>query len=354
MGGVTDIAVFVLFLESLELLGSLVQLVLLTVYASLVPHRIDHGITNLRYGLAAAFRTVRDFFEFIFPFLAILSKFVLAASVIMLFCVSGCTVTGRMTKDEYLRQGVCPQTVGTMYGYTAALTGNIDARYTRLTRMEVSHLKAAHGIMAGRCNRNWLFRDVDTSKAFGKVSNLTQTLADTLSRNNRKIHVDAGMDAFANTTALLDLRCNSTRYNITRCQLHLLRCIFRHKTLAILVLELCTLGTAGLGQQDAVSRKARRMELYHLRIFERDTRIHASNDTIARGAVRIRRTDPIDTAIAARRNDNSLSRNADEIPRTHIHSDNAVELVILLTAHADLKHLALRDEINALVQALFE
>ena len=96
------------------------------------------------------------------------------------------------------------------------------------------------------------------------------------------------------------------------------------------------------------------MELYHLRIFERDTGVHAGNDAIARGAVWIRRTDPVDTAIAARRDDDSLSRNTDEIARAHIHSDNAVELVIFLAAHADFKHLALGNEINALCQALLE
>ena len=63
-----------------------------------------------------------------------------------------------------------------MYGYAAAFTGYINALYAAFACMEVSHFKAAHGVMAGRCNGYGFFGDIDTGKAAGQVIYLTEAL----------------------------------------------------------------------------------------------------------------------------------------------------------------------------------
>ena len=177
---------------------------------------------------------------------------------------------------------------------------------------------------------------------------------DALRLDHGEIEVDTGADTFADAAAFLHLLRDGLRDDIARRELHALRIVFLHEALAVFVLELRALGAAGLGEQHAVDRKARRMELHHLRILERDADVHAGHDAVARGTVRIRSADPIGTAIAARRDEHALGRNAEDVARAHIERDDAIELLFILTAHADFEHLALGDEIDVLLEALLK
>ena len=96
------------------------------------------------------------------------------------------------------------------------------------------------------------------------------------------------------------------------------------------------------------------MELHHLGVLERDADIHAGDDAVARRAVGVRRADPVGAAVAARRDDNRLCRNADDVAAAHVHGDDARKLVLLLARHRDLEHLALRDEVDVVREALLE
>lgn len=113
-------------------------------------------------------------------------------------------------------------------------------------------------------------------------------------------------------------------------------------------------GAARLGEQDAVDGESSRMELDHLGVLERNADVHAGDDAVARRAVGVRRADPVGAAIAARRDDECLGGDADDVAAAHVHGDDARELVFFLACHRDLEHLALRDEVDVVREALLE
>ena len=175
-----------------------------------------------------------------------------------------------------------------------------------------------------------------------------------LGLDDRKIEVDAGRDALTDTASFLHLFGDGLRDDIARGELHALGVVFLHEALAVLVLQLRAFGTAGFREQHAVNREAGRMELHHLRILEGDADVHAGHDAIARGAVRIRGANPVGAAIAARRDEHGLGGNAEDVARAHIERDDTIELLFIFSAHADLEHLALGDEVHVLPEALLE
>ena len=177
---------------------------------------------------------------------------------------------------------------------------------------------------------------------------------DALGWDLREVEIDAGRDALADATALLDLRRDAAGDDVARRKFHLLWRILLHEALAVFVDEQRALSTARLREQDAVDRKARRVELHHLRVLERDADVHAGDDAVARRAVRVRRADPVGAAVAARRDDDGLGGDADDVAAAHVHGDDASELVLLLARHRDLEHLALGDEVDVVRKALLK
>lgn len=177
---------------------------------------------------------------------------------------------------------------------------------------------------------------------------------DALGRDLREVEVDARGNALADAAALLNLRRDGAGDDIARRELHLLWRVLLHEALAVLVDEQCALGAARLGEQDAVDGESSRMELDHLGVLERNADVHAGDDAVARRAVGVRRADPVGAAVAARRDDNRLCRNADDVTAAHVHGDDARKLVLLLARHRDLEHLALGDEVDVVREALLE
>ena len=68
-----------------------------------------------------------------------------------------------------------------MYGYAAAFTGYIDALDAAFAGLEVSHLQAAHGIMAGGADQHGFLGDIHTGKTAGQVINLAEAFMDAFS-----------------------------------------------------------------------------------------------------------------------------------------------------------------------------
>ena len=60
--------------------------------------------------------------------------------------------------------------------------------------------------MAGRADEDRLLRDVNAGKALREVCDLAEALVDALGWDLREVEIDAGRDALADATALLDLR----------------------------------------------------------------------------------------------------------------------------------------------------
>ena len=351
MGGVSHIAMLIFFLQGGEFLGCLQKLVLLTEDAHLVPHGVDHGITDFRHSLACGAVTGGDFRELVLPLGAVLGHLLLIAFVLVLLGIGCGAVASGVAEDQHLGEGVGPQAVGAMDGNAAALTCYEDAGHTGCARVEVGHLQAAHGVVAGGSDGHHFLLDIHAGKALGEIPDLTQALVDALGRNVAEVHVDACMDAFADAAALQHFRGNGTGHDIAGGQLFLLRGVLAHEALAVLVDEERTLSAAGLGEQHAVGGKARGVELHHFGILEGDADVHAGHDAVTGGAIRVGGADPVDTAIAAGSDDDSLGSHAQEVAAAHIHGDDAIEFV---SVHADFQHLAFGDEVNIVLQALLE
>ena len=270
----------------------------------------------------------------------------------MLLGVGRGTLACRLAEDKHLGEAVCAEAVRAVDGDTAALARRKDAGDARRARLVVGHLKSAHGVVAGRADENGFFRNINACKTLCEVIYLPEAFVDALGWDFCKVEVDTGGQTFANTASLLDFRGDGTCDNVARRELHLLRGVFRHEAFAVLVEELCSLGAAGFGEQNAIDGEPCRMELHHLGILERDANVHACDDAVARRAVRVGGTHPVGASVAARGNDDGLCGDADEVARPHIHCDDARELAGI--CHADLEHLALGDEVNIVCEALLE
>ena len=188
---------------------------------------------------------MRNFIKMIEPFLAVCLQPLLGTGIRMSFGISRSTIASRMSEYQDFREGIGTQPISAMDRDTAAFTGHINARHTRFSRMEIGHLEAAHGIMAGGTDEYRFLRDVDAGKTACKIINLPQALMDACRRDLREIEVYTGMDTFADTAPLLDLRRNPPGNDIARCQLHAFRCILLHEALPVLVDQQGTFCTTG-------------------------------------------------------------------------------------------------------------
>src|SRR5207249_7887625 len=118
---------------------------------------------------------------------------------------------------------------------------------------------------------------------------------------------------------LLDHRSGE---DVPRPELHLAGQVALHVPLAVLVDEVAALSARGFRDQDAGARKARRVELDHLHVLQRDACPIGECHPISRLDETVRR-ELVDATTAARREDVRLPLDRDHRPATQIHGDDA-------------------------------
>ena len=118
---------------------------------------------------------------------------------------------------------------------------------------------------------------------------------------------------------LLDHRSGE---DVSRPELHLAGQVALHVPLAVLVDEVAALSASGFRDQDAGARKARRVELDHLHVLQRDARPVGERHPVSRLDETVRR-EFVHATAAARREDRGLPLDRDHRPAAQVHGDDA-------------------------------
>ena len=127
---------------------------------------------------------------------------------------------------------------------------------------------------------------------------------------------------------LVDLRLLGARDDVARGELHRVGRVAHEEALAVLVQEIRPLSAAALGDEHAGRCERRRVELHHLHVLQRDSRLERERHPVAGAGVGVRRP-RVQTAGPSRREDRGLR--ADRVqPAVHeIPCDDALAALVV-------------------------
>ena len=193
-------------------------------------------------------------------------------------------LSGSFAEDQDVEQGIAPQTVGPMHGYTGTFSGRIEAREQGLLIIHhhtAIHIRgeSAHGIMARGLDRNGLSDRIGPEVRLDEAVDLGEFFKDLLLPQVTEIQVDvilAGDPPF-----IPDLRIDGPGDHIPRCDILHGGGISFHEAFPIPVDQNPPFASCRFGDQDPQFIDPRGVKLHKLHILERNSGLVGHDHSIA-------------------------------------------------------------------------
>jgi len=159
-----------------------------------------------------------------------------------------------------------------MHADAGAFPGGVQANDRRILRVG-DHLAiyrgrdAAHAVVGGGLDGGQIVDDVYAGEIEGNLAHLGQALHDLLPAQVAQVQPDA-LPVRADAAPFVDLGLFGAADQVARGQLHLVRGVTLHETLALAVEQVAAFAATGLAQQDTVAVDAGRVILDEFHVHQ--------------------------------------------------------------------------------------
>lgn len=263
-----------------------------------------------------------------------------------------------LAEDVDVQERVGAEAVRAVHRYARALAGRVQAGHDR--RVVAEHLRvvvggdAAHRVVRRGHDGHGLDDGVDAEVGPRELRDVGELRLEHLRAQVRAVqeHVVA---VGAGAATFRDLLHHATAHDVARREVFDRGGVPLHESLAGDVAKDRTLSARALGEEDAETCKARRVELEELHVLERKALAPDDADAVAGQRVGVRRRLE-DLAESARREDDGLRVEDVQVARREVVGDDTGDLgrpVVLL--HGDeVEHVVLVEEVDAELDAVLE
>ena len=172
--------------------------------------------------------------------------------------------------------------------------------------------------MGTRADRDRLLDRIDAGVVHGQLARAWQAALKLLPAEVRKVEHHAAVNA----TTVGNFFPLGARHDVAGGQLHRVRRVSNHETVAVLVAEVPALTAAALGDEHAVRLEGRRVELQEFHVLERHAGVPGQRHAVTGARERVGRA-VVHAADATRREDHVVRLNGMEAAALGIPSDHA-------------------------------
>ena len=252
-----------------------------------------------------------------------------------------------MSRSEFVPRRFAPCTLTQAHSPAAYRPGTGVSSGPITTWPSVVGGDPAHRVVGRGLDRHRLLRRLDAQVHARELRDVGELLLDHLGRQVREVEVHH-VPVRPGAAALLDLLVDRAAHHVARREVLDRGRVALHEALAVLVANDRALAARRLRQQHAELVQARRVELEHLHVLERDAAPQHDRRPVAGERVRVRR-DPEHPPVAAGGEQHGLGpEHVDLAGRELVRDDAAARAV----GHQQVQAVELVEEANVALHAL--